>query len=36
MPFVIATQYGIRTETIAKTVFVSTVLSLFSLSMLLP
>ncbi len=36
MPYVIATQYGVRTVTIAKTIFVSTVLSLFSLSFLLP
>ncbi len=34
MPFVIATQYGIRTETIAKVVLVSTILSVFSLSAL--
>lgn len=36
MPYVIATQYGIRTVTIAKTILVSTLLSLISLSVLLP
>lgn len=36
MPFVIATQYGVPTGTIAKTIFVSTVLSLLSLAVLLP
>jgi predicted permease len=36
MPFVIATQYGVRTVTIAKTIFLSTVLSLLTLSALLP
>ncbi len=36
LPFVIATQYGIRTVTIAKTILISTVLSLLSLSVLLP
>lgn len=36
MPFVIATQYGVPTGTIAKTIFVSTVLSLISLALLLP
>ncbi|MBT8456722.1 MAG: hypothetical protein HKO95_03160 [Rhodobacteraceae bacterium] len=36
MPYVIATQYNIRTQTIAKTVLLSTVLSLVTLSVLLP
>lgn len=36
MPYVIATQYGIRTVTIAKTILISTLLSLISLSVLLP
>lgn len=36
MPYVIATQYGIRTVTIAKTILISTLLSLVSLSVLLP
>ena len=36
MPYVIATQYGIRTVTIAKTILISTVFSLLSLSVLLP
>ncbi|MDU8944883.1 AEC family transporter [Ovoidimarina sediminis] len=36
MPFVIATQYAVPTGTIAKTIFVSTVLSLISLALLLP
>lgn len=36
LPFVIATQFGIRSVTIAKTILISTVGSLFSLSMLLP
>lgn len=36
MPFVIATQYGVRTGTIAKTILVSTLLSLVSLAALLP
>ena len=34
MPFVIALQYGVATETIAKAVLVSTVLSLFTLAAL--
>ncbi len=34
MPFVIALQYGIRTETIAKAVLVSTLFSLLTLSVL--
>lgn len=34
MPFVIALQYGVNTETIAKSVIVSTLLSLLTLSML--
>ena len=34
MPFVIATQYGIRTETIAKVVLISTTLSILSISVL--
>lgn len=34
MPFVIALQYGIKTETIAKAVLVSTLFSLITLSML--
>jgi len=34
MPFVIAMQYGIRTETIAKAVLISTLASVFSLSFL--
>ena len=34
MPFVIALHYGIRTETIAKTVLVSTLFSLLTLSAL--
>jgi malonate transporter len=34
MPFVIALQYGIRTETIAKAVLISTLFSLVSLSVL--
>jgi predicted permease len=36
MPFVIATQYGIRTVTIAKTILISTLGSLLTLSVLLP
>jgi malonate transporter and related proteins len=36
MPYVIATQYGIRTVTIAKTILISTVFSLVSLAVLLP
>ena len=36
MPYVIATQYGIRTVTIAKTILISTLISLLSLSVLLP
>lgn len=36
MPYVIATQYGVRTVTIAKTILVSTVLSMVSLAVLLP
>lgn len=36
MPFVIATQYNVPTGTIAKTIFVSTLLSLFTLALLLP
>ena len=36
MPYVIATQYGIRTVTIAKTILISTLVSLLSLSVLLP
>ncbi len=36
MPYVIATQYGIRTVTIAKTILISTIISLLSLSVLLP
>lgn len=36
LPFVIATQFGIRTVTIAKTVLISTLVSLLSLSVLLP
>ena len=36
LPYVIATQYGIRTVTIAKTILISTVISLVSLSVLLP
>lgn len=36
MPYVIATQYGVRTVTIAKTVMISTVISLFSLALMLP
>jgi malonate transporter and related proteins len=36
MPYVIATQYGIRTVTIATTILISTLLSLVSLSVLLP
>ncbi len=36
MPYVIATQYGIRTVTIAKTILISTLISLVSLSVLLP
>ena len=34
MPFVIATQYGVPTETIAKTILVSTTLSVLSLAIL--
>jgi predicted permease len=34
MPFVIALQYGIRTETIAKAVLISTLLALLTLSVL--
>ena len=34
MPFVIALQYGIRTEIIAKAILISTILSLVSLSVL--
>ena len=34
MPFVIALQYGVRTEVIAKAILVSTILSLVSLSIL--
>ena len=34
MPFVIALEYGIRTETIAKVVLVSTLFSLLTLSVL--
>jgi len=34
MPFVIALQYGIRTETIAKAVLISTLLSLLTLAVL--
>lgn len=34
MPFVIATQYGVRTEAIAKAVLISTVLSILSLAVL--
>ncbi len=36
LPYVIATQFGIRTVTIAKTILISTVISLVSLSVLLP
>lgn|GEM_PF-6568741 len=36
MPCVIATQYGIRTVTIAKTILISTLISPVSLSVLLP
>ena len=36
MPYVIATQYGVPTGTIAKTILISTVLSLFLLAFLLP
>ena len=36
MPYVIASQYGIRTGTIAKTILLSTVISLASLAFLLP
>lgn len=36
MPYVIATQYEVRTVTIAKTIFISTVASLVTLSALLP
>lgn len=34
MPFVVATQYGVKTDTIAKAVLVSTLLSIISLSVL--
>lgn len=34
MPFVIALQYGVRTEIIAKAIFISTIVSLASLSIL--
>ncbi len=34
MPFVIATQYGVKTDTIAKAVLISTLLSIISLSVL--
>ncbi|MBO6604175.1 MAG: AEC family transporter [Roseicyclus sp.] len=34
MPFVIATQYGVRTEAIAKAVLISTLLSILSLAIL--
>jgi len=34
MPFVVATQYGVKTDTIAKAVLVSTILSIISLSVL--
>ncbi|MEL6679184.1 MAG: AEC family transporter [Pseudomonadota bacterium] len=34
MPFVIALQYGVKTETIAKAILISTVLTLLSLSVL--
>jgi len=36
MPYVIATQYGVRTVTIAKTILISTLISLVTLSVLLP
>ena len=36
LPFVIATQYGVRTVTIAKTVLISTLVSLVSLAVMLP
>lgn len=34
MPFVIATQYGVKTENIAKAVLISTTLSILSLAVL--
>lgn len=34
IPFVVATQYGVKTDTIAKAVLVSTILSIISLSVL--
>jgi len=34
MPFVIATQYGVKTDTIAKAILISTSLSVLTLSFL--